>query len=90
MLKTLANGIQRGRANTSVSGRSAGSATTMLFVAPVPGPPTDASAAGSAGMYPPLATIAARLHEAPMAMMAIPGISRLRRTAARTRAVEAT
>ena len=70
-----------GSANRSVSGPSAGSATTMLFDAPAGSPPTEASALASAGIQPPLATIAARLHAAPIAISATPGIATLRRTA---------
>jgi hypothetical protein len=48
------------------------------------------SADRAAGMYPPFATIAARLLAAPSATSAIPGIDALATTAARTIAVEAT
>ena len=59
---------QPGRqAKTSVKGPSAGSATTMLFVYPLPRTPMAASAR-AAGIQPPLATIAARLQPAPTAM----------------------
>ena len=46
--------------------------------------------AGSAGIYPPFATMAVRLQLAPIATMSIPGIRRLIQIAVRTRAVEAT
>ncbi len=90
MLNTLANGSQAGSANRSVSGASAGSGTTMLFDGPAGAPPTDASARGSAGIQPPLATMAARLHPAPTAMSQTPGMSRLRSTTASTATDEAT
>ena len=57
----------------------------------MPSPPTGAErAAGSAGIQPPFATIAARLQPAPTAMSATPGTATLRRTATKTAAVEAT
>ena len=74
----------------SVSSRSAGSATTMLLVGPLVSTPAVASAPGSAGMYPPFATIAPRLQTAPIATIAIPGSARLRSTAARTATFERT
>ena len=84
MLNTFANGSQAGIAKMSVRGRRAGSPVTTLFVCPAVSMPAAASAAGSAGMAPPLARIATRLHTAPTATSAIPGIARLRMTAART------
>ena len=52
-------------------------------------PPIAASASGSAGIQPPLATIAARLQPAPIAMSATPGILTFRSTATNTIAADA-
>ncbi len=69
-LNTFVNGSHAGRANTSVSGRRAGSATITAFEEAGNGPRTPASAAGSTGMAPPLARTAARLQPAPTAISA--------------------
>jgi hypothetical protein len=90
MLNTFAKGSPAGIAKMSVSGCSAGFSTTTLFVCDPGSSPAVASAAGSAGMNPPLAVIAAMFEIEPRATMGMPGIRRFRTTATNTATVDTT
>lgn len=88
MLNTFASGQPAGMANTSPSGASRGASTAVELLKPcgTAARPARRSAAGAAGMTPPLALIAARLAAPPAAISSSPGIRRLATTATAAKA----
>src|ERR1051326_5481037 len=86
--KTFAQGIQLGAAHRATSQERCGEASSALFRFFVKCSPAPRSAEGRAGMWPPLARIAARLDTSPAAISGMPGIRALRATADAKRAYE--